>query len=279
MLSSLSEAQPVSTNVIIVVDLDAAAAPPASDAVRQLLALIESLGSGDQTLDWRLMSVSLNSPLRAELQAFTDDGGEVSEAHAADAVHRGFEVLASVNDNTPDAERKLARLDSATRARLKTLLTTLKGRTGAVAVDLPGRFSLRVTGTEAQDVVDRITRLDRQSPPPAPELGGVEGHITEVLRHYNQPAVRLRRDLTEESVLCVFESEEAAGEDQTITEVWKGQRVEVSGTLYFNIEGRVVKIWNATMRAIREGRNALDLLREARARGEVAESLPWGDDD
>ena len=277
MLSWVLEAQPVSTNVIIVVDLDATAAPPASDALRQLLTLVEGISAGDSGIDWRLTKVTLNSPLRAELEAFTSDGEDVSDARAADAAHRGLEVLAAVNDNAAEASRALAKLEPASRAKLKGLLSTLKGRTGAIEISMPGRFEYRVTGAAAEIAVDHLARMDRASRPPKPDLGSVEGRITAVTTHYRKPAIKLHRDLTDDSIQCVFASEavQQLGASHTLGEVWEGQRVEVSGELQFDAEGRVTHVWGATMRSLRRAGDVLNALKEAHVRGEVVEMTEW----
>ena len=271
----------MSTNVVIVVDLDATAAPPASDSVRQLLALIDGLNTEGGELDWRLMSLTLNSPLRAELRAFTADGEEVSDARIVDAAHRGFEVLGAVNDNAADARAPLAALTAPERNRLKSILQPLKGRTGSVSVSVPGRFDYSVTSSRAETTLEVIGRLERRPAPPAPELGSVEGRIREVTTNYGRPAIKLARDLTDELVTCVFDAGavEELGAEHTLAEVWGGRRVEVSGRLHFGPDARLVRVEASAMRGLREAGDVLGLLREARARGEVPLPLaPWGDD-
>ena len=271
----------MSTNVIIVVDLDAATAPPASDSVRQLLALIDGLTTEDGELDWRLMSLSLNSPLRAELRAFTRNGEDVSDARVVDAAHRGFEVLGAVNDNVGEARAALVALGGADRSRLKSILQPLKGRTGSVSVSIPGRFDFSVTSSRAETTLEAIGRLERRAPPPAPEMGSVEGRIREVTTYYGRPAIKLARDLTDETVTCVFDAEaiENLGPEHTLAEVWAGRRVEVSGKLHFGLEGRLMRAEATDMRGLQEGGNVLDLLRESRERGEAPLPFaPWDSD-
>lgn len=267
----------MSTNVIIVVDLDATAAPPAGDALRQLLSLVEGIGHADAGLDWRLAKLTLNSPLRAELEAFTRDGEDVSDARAADAAHRGLEVLAAVNDNSVEAARALSYLEPAARTRLKGLLSPLKGRTGAIEISMPGRFEYRVTGTAAEVAVDVMARMERPPRPPQPEMGSVEGQIAAVISLYRKPAIRLLRDLTDDTVTCVFAPDAVPqlGATHTLGEVWEGQRVEVSGKLQFDAEGRVTHVWEATMRSLPTAGDVLGALRAAHARGERAELTDW----
>ena len=272
----------MSKNVVIVVDLDAMAAPPASDSVRQLLALIDGLKTENGDLDWRLMSVSLNSPLRAELRAFTPNGEDVSDARIMDAANRGFEVLAAINDNLSGVRGPLTTMDTPARNRLKAFLQPLKGRTGRVSVSLPGGFDYSVTSAGAEAALEQIVGLERRPTPPMPELGAVEGQIREVTTYYGRPAIRLARDLTDETVLCVFNAAaiQELGAEHTLAEVWGGRRVEVSGKLFFSPEARLMRVDATSMRGLTESVDILYLLREARERGEIAAELTsWGDDD
>ena len=272
----------MSASVIIVVDLDATAAPPASDSLRQLLALIEGLSTDGGSLDWRLMSLTLNSPLKAELRAFAPNGEDVSDARAADAAHRGLEVLGAVNDNLHDADGVLATMLSSDRDRLKALLQPLKGRAGRVSVSVPGRFDYSIAGDAARAALEQIVKLEHGPIPPAPQLGAVEGRIRAVTTHYNRPAIRLARDLTDELVLCVFVDAAATkefGAEHTLAEVWSGRRVVVSGDLIFSRDAQLTRVDATTMRGLHDGDDVLRLLREAHQRGETAaELVPWSDD-
>ena len=184
----------MTSSVVIVVDFDQAVAPPASDSVHQLLALIDGLPTEGGDLDWGLIAVSVNSPLRAELRAFTRTGEEVSEARVVAAAREGFDVLGAVNDND-DPQALVRRMSEPERRRLKALVAPMREKTGRVLVSVPGRFEHTMTADRAQAVLQEIGRAPKSR---RPELGSVEGQFLSATTHYGSPAVRVRRFLSEE---------------------------------------------------------------------------------
>lgn len=272
-----TEGELVSSTVVIVVDLNAAVSPPASDSVRQLLALIDGLPTDGGDLDWRLISVSVNSPLKAELRAFTRDGDEVSEARVVAAAHQGFDALGAANDDA-DAGAFVRRMPEAERRRLNKLLTPMHGKTGRISVAVAGRFEHSITADRAEAVLQECGRSPKAR---RPELGSVEGQFLAATTHYGAPAIKVRRFLSEEEVLCVFEkgSEMAIGAEHTLAEVWTGRRVVVSGLLTFDGAGRISQIKAATLKTLDETPDGVSLIADARRRNEVAaDAAPWGDD-
>jgi hypothetical protein len=215
-----------------------------------------------------LISVSVNSPLRAELRAFTRAGEEVSEARVVDAAHEGFDVLGAVNDND-DPPAVVRRMSDPERRRLKTLPAPMRDKTGRVLVSVPGRFEHTITADRAQVVLQEIGRTPKGR---RPELGSVEGQILSATTHYGSPAVRVRRFLSEEDVLCVFEkgAEMDIGASHTLAEVWTGRRVVVSGLLTFDGSGRIVQVKAATLKTLGPSPETVSLVQDARARGEIA---------
>lgn len=151
----------MSGSVIIVVDLDAAVAPPASDSVRQLLAVIDGLSNENGQLDWRLVSMSLNSPLRAELKAFTPGGDEAPESHLVSAAETSLRLLDAINDNDPSPA--VRRLGDDDRRKLKALLAPMKEHAGRVQISVPGRFERTITAERAHAALAAIARAPQRS--------------------------------------------------------------------------------------------------------------------
>jgi len=267
----------VSSTVVIVVGLDQTVAPPASDSVHQLLALIDGLPTEDGDLDWRLISLSVNSPLRAELRAFTRTGEEVSEARVVAAARQGFDILGAVNDND-DPQAFVRRMAEPERRRLKALVAPMREKTGRVMVSVPGRFEHTITADRAQAVLQEIGRTPKGR---RPELGSVEGQILSATTHYGSPAVRVRRFLSEEEVLCVFEkgAELDIGARHTLAEVWTGRRVVVSGLLTFDSSGRVIQVKAAALKTLGPSAPTVSLVQDAHVCGEVADDPAAWDPD
>ena len=123
---------------------------------------------------------------------------------------------------------------------------------------------------------------------PHPRSGGdreaVEGageQRPDLIGQSSPPAVRMRRFLSEEVVLCVFDkgAETDIGASHTLAEVWMGERVVVSGLLSFDGEGRIAQVRAAAMKTLGPKPEAVALIQDAQARGEAAEEPAAWDDD
>lgn len=229
----------MSSTVTFVVDLDAAGAPPATDSVRQLLALLEGLQEQDKKLDWRLTSISTNSPLRAQVSAYDESGAPVSEALAQRTAEAAFQVLDATNDN--ERERLVSRLSEDGRRRLRSLIAPLRERGGLVKIEIAGQTERVVTGASAQATIAAIApALKRRRP----ELGSIEGQILAATTYYGSPAVKLRAFLTGDEINCVFNKSdiEAIGSEHSLAEVWAGKRVAVSGKISYDAGGHATTI-------------------------------------
>jgi hypothetical protein len=257
--------------VTFVIDLDTAGAPPAVDSLRQLLALIEGLQLQDPDLDWRLSAVSMNSPLRAELESFDREGAPAPPGQAEAAAEAAFEVLDSINDNEPMAA--VRRLSDARRRQLRNLVAPLRDRTGSLRIIVEGRGERIVRSDQAQRTLAMLTSPGRQC---GPEQGSIEGHILAATTHYGSPAVRVRTFLAGEEITCVFDRNTAqgVGAQHTLDEVWTGRRVLVSGRIDFDKAGVAHVIRAESMKVLPDRRITAD---EVAAMG-LAGAAPTPDD-
>lgn len=263
--------------IVIEVDLDPVGKPPAADSLRQLLALVDALPSADGKLDWRLVSVSLNSPLRASLKAYDSVGQEVDGTVVEQAVEAVYDVLDATNDNDPIAATEA--LCPADQKKLKSLLTNLKGTGGSFTVTLPTGRSRTFRAREAERV---LTVLSAPPKSRGTEYGSVEGEIVEVVRYYNKPALRIRSGLTGETITCVFTPEIAKeiGVEHTLDEVWGGRRVSVGGLIRFDANRRPATIEADRLRALKSD-SVSEIVSRWRDTGQGIESTPseWYDTD
>lgn len=263
----------MSGTVTFVVDLDTAGAPPAADSVRQLLALIEGLQVQDPDLDWRLSAVSMNSPLRAELEGFSREGVPVPSEQTAAAAEAAFEVLDAINDNEPTAA--VRRLSDAKRRQLRNLLAPLKDRTGSLRILVQGRSERVVRSDQAQRALTLLAAPSRQR---GPEYGSIEGFILAATTHYGSPAVRVRTFLSGEEVICVFDRNTAQGigTQHTLDEVWTGRRVLISGLIDFDKSGTAHVVKADAMKVLPEHRITAAEITAFGLRGEVPTPDEWG---
>lgn len=260
-------------SVTFVVDLDTEGAPPAADSVRQLLALIEGLQVQDQSLDWRLSAVSMNSPLRAELEGFDREGAPLQSGRAVAAAEAAFEVLDAINDNEPATA--VRRLSEAKRKQLKSLIALLRDRTGSLKIIVEGRGERVIRSDQAQRAWTLLTEPSRQR---GPELGSVEGHILAAASYYGSPALRVRTILTGEEVLCVFDraTAQGIGAEHTLDEVWTGQRVLVAGKMDFDKSGGLHILKAGSMKVVRETRITAAQIAAMGGQGDAPNPDDWG---
>lgn len=259
--------------VVFIVDLDAAGAPPASDSVRALLALIDALSSEGGELDWRLTGVSLNSPLRAEVTAFTSMGEDVSDARTAHAVDTAFAVLEATNDNEP--ETAVRALSGDQRKRLRAILTPIKDRAGLVKILAPGRPERVLRADRAATILNAIASAPKRR---TQELGSIEGQILAATTHYGSPALRIREFLSDREVLCVFarDVQREIGDSHTLAEIWSGRRAVVSGRISYDAAGSAQIVHAEALRLL-EARHTLgDALDSMKAAQERPTADDWG---
>lgn len=263
--------------VVIEVDLDPVGNPPAVQSLRQLLALVDALPDADGTLDWRLVSVSLNSPLRASLKAFDETGSEVGGDVVDRALNAAYDVLDTTNDNDPiGATQALSHFD---QKKLRALLHNLKGTNGKFTIKLPHAESKTFRAPQAERILAVLA-----APPKlrSEEYGSVEGEIVQVIRYFGKPALKIKHGLTGEVIICVFTPEIAQeiGVEHTLDEVWGGRRVSVGGLIQFNADRRPATIKADRLRALSDHRVS-DVISRWRESGQrvAIEPSEWSSED
>jgi hypothetical protein len=94
---------------------------------------------------------------------------------------------------------------------------------------------LRLKAAEAAAAEEDLTRT---------EYGGIEGYITDITTYYRKPAFVVRERISNRDITCVVMSqntETALGGHQW-REAWTDQRVFVSGKIYYNAKGHILKV-------------------------------------
>ena len=76
------------------------------------------------------------------------------------------------------------------------------------------------------------------------EFGSVEGQVTGVTTYYGKPALMMRARLSGREVKCVLPSThaEAIGAERKWDEVWRNQRVIVSGLCHYERTGNLFRV-------------------------------------
>lgn len=262
----------MASNITFVVDLDGLGAPKAVVSLRQLLALVDGLPTLGGDLDWRLISLSVNSPLRAELAAFTPDGDDAPKDQVLGALGQVQRLLIAANENDPT--KAVAQLEGDDQKRLKAMLQPMKDHVGLVTVSIDDADPLFVRSDQAQAVLAALTPARKGR---APEMGSVEGRILSAVTYFSKPALRVRQFLTGAEVVCVFEREQAdaLGALHTLQEVWSGKNVMVSGRLTYDATGAVHTVQASDFRVLAPTTNAEDILARFNSSGDTLIRGEW----
>lgn len=216
------------------------------DAMRQILdffALLSAAGGEDQDkVAWRLVSISMNSPLRATAEAFPTVPGIPAEPIARrekEALIRAFIDL---------EQRQIPEwMDRPARDRARALLA--RNTEGIARTDVDfyvGENVVSIVPRLARNAIEGIAEAEDQVKPTQEdlsrtEIGSFEAYVIGLTTHYGKPAVEVREKRGDGSVKCPLSAElaERIGQQHRWAEVWNNQRVLVSGRITFRKDGRV----------------------------------------
>ena len=221
------------------------------DATRQLLDFFELLsaagGEGGDVISWRLVSVSLESPLTATAEAFSTAPDVPPEPIARIEKAQLASTLRGIMEgHTPDW------MGSATLARARRFFERNLNGIGRTDVKFDDETPLVIIAERgARVAVSVLAKTEQPRELPAhgedlsrSEIGSVEGDIIELTTYYGQPAIRLRERLHGWDIPCVLSTTlaERIGHDHDWLEVWGGRRVQVSGEIIFGLDGRIRRV-------------------------------------
>jgi hypothetical protein len=223
------------------------------DAMQQVLDIFKLLSKaevervGHDNVVWRLQSASANSPFTVSAVAVATDPVTIvdQEAHQAKvALGEGWMGLIS-------ARAKAAWIDAPAQEILSRIL--------ARSLNGIGRTDIRFDDDEIPPIV-----IDHQAASRADtylkliaaeeaaehedltrtEYGGLEGNITDITTYYRKPAFVIRERISGRELKCVLitPAAQAALGGHEWREAWSNRRVFVSGKIYYNESGQVLRI-------------------------------------
>lgn len=224
-----------------------------SDAMQQvldifaLLAKAEAGRIGSEQVVWRLQSASTNSPFTVSAVAVASDPVTVvdRQAQAAKmALGEGWNGLLSAREKAPWIDTPTEQIVQRVLARSlngvgRTDIRFDDDETPDIIIDHQAAVRadnyLRLVAAEAAAAEEDLTRT---------EYGGIEGYITDITTHYRKPAFVVRERISNRDITCVVmtqDAEVALGGHQW-REAWTDQRVFVSGKIYYNAKGQILKV-------------------------------------
>lgn len=263
-----------------------------ADAMQQVLDAFTLLSkaevkdpSSGATVVWRLERASTNSPFTVEATAISSHPEIAVTRQAIQAINTLREGL----NDILHARAKPAWMDEESQHTLKRLLARNLngiGRTDFIVEDSAPTIIDHRSARRAKNYLDvvaaeealNIEDLTRK------EYGSVEGHVTEATTWYDRPAFRIHTRLSGRDVICVFPKSagEHVGEDHRWSEVFKKQRVLVSGVCHYNAQGNLTRIDVESIQEVKPRNVAISDLRDPNFTGGKSPSqhlrLVWGDE-
>jgi hypothetical protein len=218
------------------------------DAMSQVLDIFEMLENNAPGVRWKLVSASTNSPLSIEAEATSfEPSVDVTVVARAQKQHfeRNFrEVIRG--ELPPDPKFRTA-------AAKRVLARNLNG-VGATTIDLEnGESAISVTPRVAQQAIDAIKSKPQDVYAPAvvrEEIGSVEGRLSDVGTHYNQPAVQIAARSGEIWCRLSPELQERFQDKATYKDVWQHRRVIVRGRIKYGADGGIDYVFATDIRQI-----------------------------
>lgn len=240
--------------------------------VLDLFELLAHSGRADgSVVGWKLVRVSMNSPLTIEAEAIAlqppPPGVDIEALARTQRTSFARNVAELKHGRVPDAWRSTRELQRVRRA-------FGQARRATTLVELPsiqqGVASERVEVVPADlPVVEQALKeaVSEALPRPKTQRGSIEGHLLDVANHYQKPAIKVldRRSRTE--VWCTVSEahrqEIAAGAN--FEDVWEGRRVRVDGTLLYDDRGEVSKVIADAVRVVDVREVPVDAIRDPNA--------------
>lgn len=263
-----------------------------ADAMQQVLDAFQILSnaqvkdvSDPASVVWRLKKASTNSPLTIVASAYSSLPEVPIARQAVQAVmsfQNGLESILHaeskplwVHGPAEDAFRRVLsrNLNGIGRTEIIT-----KHSSTPVAIDHRSakralNFLEKVAAEEALQIVDMTHK----------EYGSVDGYVSEATTWHDRPAFRIRARLTGKEIICVLpkQSAEEVGDQHKWSEVFKKERVLVSGLCFFNTAGVITRIDADSVTPIRSQEVSISDLRKNGDHGvDINEHLrlTWGDE-
>lgn len=212
------------------------------DAMRQVLDFFELLtkeGDDLPSVEWRLSKASINSPFHMEGEAISlhpsVDVTVVARAQKMALAKSLRDVVSNRLPSDPQFDTKIA----------KRFFERNMNGIGLTEIDFEMGNPVEVTPQVAKRAIEVIERRFDSGlydfPHPKEELGSIEGTLSHVGTHRNEPAVRIIESRTKEKVWCRLSAElQRTFEGKTtFDDVWKHRRVRVRGRIKYESSGAI----------------------------------------
>jgi len=248
------------------------------DVFGHVLDLFDLLGhSGEETdaaIAWKLVSVSMNSPLTIVAEAIAvrpAPNFSIDQLARTQKTRFARNVAELKRGRVPDAwrgPREVKRMSrafnpavpSATRIEVDAEVGTFENFVEVTPADLPV-----VTKALADAAIEAAPR-------PKQQFGSIEGELIEVGTFYNQPAIKLRERKSRAEVWCTVTEahQQEVARETTFEDVWAGRRVLVEGSLVYDRSGDLTRVFANTLHVVQPARVSNESLRDPTFTGDLS---------
>jgi hypothetical protein len=239
------------------------------DALEQVLDCFRLALTGEKdslNVVWKLTDVSMNSPLSATAEAISYDpliNIDEPARKQKSKLKRGVEsVLKGIIPEEWASDEGRDIID-----RLLSRNNNGIGKTIIVVDFAKDSKPIEVTQPLAVSARSEI----RKSPFylvseefPHRELGSIDGYLIAVGSHYGKPAIQVKDRLTNEEIWCRVPEEtvNSISKSMVLDDIWKHKRVTVSGSIQYEKNGTIGRIYDAQIELMVTKEISLDEVRD-----------------
>ncbi len=220
------------------------------DVLRQILDAFDLISAaiaeeqGGDTIKWRLVSLTKNSPATATAEAYSTD----PSIDVGPIAYRGKRRFSVGMDRLSEGivDPWLGERANLARGLFKRNLNGVGRTIIDTFVDLPQSVVIERTARSGIQALDRA-ELERQAlvrDLSRTEWGSIEANVAEAKTYHSQPALYVRERLSQALIPCVLSDEAArdAGPTHSWDEVWKGKRVRIRGQIFYDKSGKIGRV-------------------------------------
>ena len=234
-------------------------APTIEDFLGQVRDYFEVLSQVEETLaedgqsaiEWRVTGAAKNSPLSIVAEAFP-------RQFAVNIDRRTELVIESVSEGFRQLQVKSLRpanFNDKALIAAKSMFERVTNGLELTRLDHGGdRPPIALTTSSARVSAGHVREVLAPKGRPYKELGSVEGHAKRTERDgYGRWLLWIKHRLTGDEIKCFVtgEASRVVGVME-VQDVWKGRRVQVSGTIHYKAAGRISQIDAAQVRFLRD---------------------------
>lgn len=238
------------------------------DAMQQVLDFFDLMtDQNDRNVVWNLTFASTNSPFKAEgapVDLRTNAGAFAAVSAHVEKIERGMSRIIAGEDLEADFPREKREVVA------RILKRNLNG-IGATKINFgAGRAQLKIveeTAARSLEIVESrgdalhsylFSSFARR------EVGSVEGRIVDLGTDYDEPGLRIREQKSGREFWCRIDAitREELESKLTAGDVWAHRRIRVRGTLNYNHDGKLTRVFDGKITYISPPEVTLEQLRD-----------------